>query len=321
MSSEQNKSIARLLVGAMSLDGELSKQEQQKVVAVLKDKGMSELIADFGLAIDEDHGDFDQFQECKNLVALVGENIDQVGSLAFRMILDVVASDRYVSLQEASYMSALSRGLKVPLERAQKLFKSVMTSRRAYLEIAGSGIDELIHPQLKKLLSFEGAEDLVGYPQEDSLDEMLHMAKERAGSESKHTKEELTRALSMLGLGSTATLRDAEDVWRREIQSSNLLEMCDLGETFVTAGINKLQRVNDAYKIVLQFFEHLEQVREANRKIDDLERQKRISTGPNTRNSLTGEIEDRLTGIGTEVSDSSGLKEFIPNIGGFESSD
>ena len=51
-----------------------------------------------------------------------------------------------------------------------------MASRRGRLEISGNQVDEMINPNLKKLLSFKGAEDLVGELADNSIEELMHNA-------------------------------------------------------------------------------------------------------------------------------------------------
>ena len=124
-SATQNKYIGRLIVGAMAIDGTLSKIEQQKVAATLEKLGMSELIADVGAAIDEDQGDFNMFAECKALMESLGSDAPEVAPVVFRMIADVIASDRFVSAQEASYLSALGRRLDIAPDAARRILRQI----------------------------------------------------------------------------------------------------------------------------------------------------------------------------------------------------
>ena len=64
--------------------------------------------------------------------------------------------------------------------------------------------------------------------------------------------EELTRALTVLGLEENSSRAQAEEVWRETITHLDLPKMADLGETFVSAAINRITRINDAYKAVLR---------------------------------------------------------------------
>jgi hypothetical protein len=69
--------------------------------------------------------------------------------------------------------------------------------------------------------------------------------------------DDVTRALTVLGLPSTANLDAATEVWKETIENLNLPKMANLGETFVSAAINRITRVNEAYKTVLRFHEHM----------------------------------------------------------------
>lgn len=253
-SAKQNRHIARLIVGAMSIDGSLSKAEREKVAGTLDRIGMGELIGDVGIAIEDDDGAFNMFQECKDLQASLGNEAQEVTPLIFRVVCDVIASDRFVSAQEASYLSAMAKRLELTEQTATTIFKQVLASRKSRLEVAASGVDESIHPHLKKLLSFPGAEDLVGRSTEGSIDEMIHHAQERGAAIS---VDDVARALTVLGLPETAKLNDATEVWKETIDNLNLPKMANLGETFVSAAINRITRVNEAYKTILHFHDSM----------------------------------------------------------------
>ncbi len=254
-SAKQNQHIARLIVGAMSIDGSLSKKEREKVAITLDKIGMEELIADVGAALEDDFGNFNMFQECKDLLTLLGAEAQEVTPLVFRIVCDVVASDRFVSAQEATYLSAMAKKLELTDQRATSIFKQVLADRNSRLEIAGNAIDEKIHPHLKKLLSFSGAETLVGKITEGSIDELITTAQDQHIS-----VDEVTRALTVLGLSSTAGLDVATEVWKETIDNLNLPKMANLGETFVSAAINRITRINEAYKTVLNFHEKMKKV-------------------------------------------------------------
>ena len=254
-STRQNRHIARLIVGAMSIDGSLDQKESEKVAQTLQKIGMGELIADVGAAIDDYDDSFNMYEECKKLVETLGTEAKQLAPVIFRMVVDVVASDRFVSANEATYLSAMARRLGLTAETAQQIFKEVMTERRGRLEIAASSVDEILNPHLKQLLSFKGAEDLVGQAGENSIHEMMHKASE--GEEGiKISVEDLERALTVLGLKSNATLENAEEVWRETIENLDLPKMLDSGETFVSAAIARIGKINDAYRTILQFHQH-----------------------------------------------------------------
>jgi len=260
-SAKQNRHIGRLIVGAMSIDGSMSKKEQEKVAATLERIGMGELIGDVGAAIEDDDGSFNMFQECKDLIASLGADAPEIAPLTFRAICDVIASDRFVSAQEATYLSAMAKRLEITDELAKNIFKEVLASRKSRLEVAASGVDEAIHPHLKKLLSFPGAEDLVGRSTEGSIDEMIY----QAGKQNIDISvDDVGRALTVLGLPETAKLEHATEVWKETIDNLNLPKMANLGETFVSAAINRITRVNDAYKTILQFHERLSSPKVAN---------------------------------------------------------
>lgn len=254
-SAVQNRFIGRLIVGAMSVDGVLDKREREKVARTLDDLGMGELISDVGAAIDEDPGDINLYEDCKSLMDSLGSRSDEVAPLVFRIITDVVASDRFVSAQEATYLSAMARRLGLSTEGAQSIFKQVMAERRGRLEVAGDQISEAINPQLKNLLSFKGAGELVGELSEDSLEDLMHKATDAMREGMSVSFDQMERALTILGLEGKATLQDAEEVWRSTIDNANLKKMADLGETFVSATLSKLTRINEAYKTVLHFHE------------------------------------------------------------------
>jgi len=250
-SAKQNFSIARLIVGAMCIDGSLDREERKRVSQILEELGMGELIADVGIALDEDEGDFNLFSECDELLASLGSIAPEVSPLIFRNVADVVACDRFVSAQEATYLSALARRLGLQAQIARAIFKQVLADRNARIEISGKQIDEQINPYMKELLSFSGADFLVGKdyssPPSSQLTPDAPQSEEEVIS-----PEDLSRAFAVLGLESDASMSEAEAVWRQTIQHLDLPKMAELGETFVSAAINRITRINEAYKIVLR---------------------------------------------------------------------
>jgi len=248
-SSKQNQHIARLIVGAMTIDGEMSKGELQKCGKTLESIGMGQLVAHLGGVMEEDAGDINMFQECKDLVASLGSESKELSPLIFRIVVDVVAADRFVSLREASYLAAVAKRLDMSMDDAKSIFKTEMARQRSRLEVSGSAIDEMINKNLKDLLSFQGAEDMVGELDEHALEEMLHQADEGA----EVSKDEVTRAMAILGLDNNSTLKDAEKVWRETIKKLNLPQMAELGETFVSAALDRITAINNAYKTVLDY--------------------------------------------------------------------
>lgn len=253
-SAVQNQLIARLIVGAMSIDGELTKKEAEKVARTLSEIGMPELVADVGAVIEaHDIDEFNMFKECRKLTESLGTDADMLAPMIFRLVCDVVANDRFVSEREATYLSAMAKRLGLTVDSAKSIFKQVMAMRRSRLESSGTVISEDINPYLKELLSFQGAEDLVGEADEDSIGEMMHAAKEAMDEGEQISHDEMARSLTILGLGQNAKLEDAEEVWKDTINNLDLPKMAELGETFVSAAINRITRINDAYKTILHF--------------------------------------------------------------------
>ena len=298
-SANQNKHIARLLAGAMSIDGTMSKDEQKKVAKSLMEMGMSELIADVGAAIENDTGDFDMFQECRDLIESLGSEAESLSPIIFRMIADVVAHDRFVSVEEATYLASLARRFSLSSDTAQEIFKQVMAANRSRLQLAGTQIDEILNPALKELLSFDGADDLVGELPEDSLEELLHKAQETLDSTCSITQEDLDRSLTVLGLGRTASLDDAEEVWKDTINRLDLPKLATLGETYVTAAISRISRIHDAYKTILHFHEFIQAKDQANYEAEQLEKKIERASTHSPRDELAPSLEDQMTGVGT----------------------
>ncbi len=257
-SAKQNRSIARLIVGAMTIDGSLSKQEQEKVARALDQLGFGELIADVGIAIEEENGTFNMFVECKELMKSLGSDARETAPLIFRVVAEVIASDRFVSSREALYLSAMAKRLEIPTPAAQSLFKQVMAERRGRLELAASAVDEVVNPHLKQLLSFPGAEKLVGELDKNALEELISTAADAMAEGERVSKDDLARAMTILGLQGNAKLEDAEAVWRDTIDNLNLPKMARLGETFVSAAIGRISKINEAYKTILQFHKRFE---------------------------------------------------------------
>lgn len=300
-SIEQNRHIARLLVGAMSIDGSLDSAEQQKLAKTLSDLGMEELLADVGAAFDEDQSNFNMFKEAKLLRDSLGTEADEYAPVIFQIIAQAVASDRFVSEQEASYLSALARRLRIEPEVSKEIFKTVLTELRSKIEVSGKQIDETLHPHLKELLSFSGAEQIVGQVNEDSLDERLHNAKEKLDSECDFTLADVRSAMEAMGLSPSATYDEAEEYWKNTIKQLNLPQMAALGESFVTAALGRINKIHDAFRIVSKFNAHVETVRRAENDVEIIEGQIKRSRGPSSRNALAVDLETSLTGVGTAI--------------------
>jgi len=302
-SLEQNRHIARLLVGAMSIDGQLCAEEQAKVAQALTELHMPELIADFGEALEEDSGDFNMFKECKLLVTSLGSQADKAAPLIFRLILEVIASDRFVSAQEASYLSAMAKRFGLPVETTREIFKQVMAERRSRLEISAKDVDEFIHPHLKEILSFDGADELVGAADEETLEDMLENAKAVITENCEYSKDDVERGLAVLGLPASASLEEAEEVWKNAINNVDLKAMADLGETFVTAALNRLAEINDAYKAVFHLHRHVMNKDKAKNEAERLEAKINRESEPSSRNALAAKVEQELTGVGVAAKD------------------
>ena len=120
MQQSRTDIFARLIVGAMTIDGSLSKAETEHVAATLHSIGMDELIGDIGVAIEEDDGSFNMFEECKNLMESLGSNATEMAPMIFRVITDVIASDRYISMNEATYLSGIARRLGLSNEKHKR---------------------------------------------------------------------------------------------------------------------------------------------------------------------------------------------------------
>ena len=253
----QNKFIARFIVGAMTIDGSLDRKEREKVVRTLERLHMSELIADFGAAVDDLDDAPNMYQEAKEFVGLLGAHAAQITPMVFRLVVEVIASDRFVSLNEAGYLSGLAKRFNIPMKDAQRIIKEVMAQVRGRLEVAASSVDSYINGHLKELLSFDGAEDLVGEVERDSLSEMIHSAHEAMSEGESVSLDDVERAFAILGLSPNAKLADAEHVWHDTIDNLNLPKLASLGETFVTAAINQITTINNAYKTILQFHERM----------------------------------------------------------------
>ena len=252
-SAKQNQAIGRLIVGAMSIDGSLDKREREKVAHALEKLSMSELLPYVGSAIDEDDGSFNMFQECKVLIESLGSDAPQITPLIFRLVVEVITSDRFVSAQEAAYLSALAKRLNLQVTVAQQILKQVMAEKRGRLEISGKGVDSGVHQNLKDLLSFQGADDLVGQVDPNSIDELISSATEAMSEGERVSFDDVERALAILGLKSSAKLQDAEAVWRETLENLNLGKMAQLGETFVTAALNRITTINEAFKTIAKF--------------------------------------------------------------------
>ena len=311
-SAKQNRHIARLIVGAMSIDGTLGREEQKRVARSLESLGMPELIADVGAAIEDDDGNFNVYEECKILIESLGSETDTLAPMMFRMLADVIAHDRFVSAQEATYLSSVAKRLKLTSEQSRKIFKAALTAHRSRLEVSGKNVDEAINPLLKDLLSFDGADDLVGELAPDSMEEKLHRAQSTLAESCEFNDEDIDRSLAVLGLTRGSTFEEAEEVWRETIDTLHLPKMANLGEAYVSAAIARIARINDAYRVLLTVNEHVLAGKSAKNQVEILEKKIERNSAPTTRNRLTDALETELTGVGTEVHQSEDLSMHIP---------
>ena len=77
--------------------------------------------------------------------------------------------------------------------------------------------------------------------------------------------------------------------------------MANLGETYVTAAINRITRINDAYKTILHFHEQLEEKERAKSDVAQLQKQIERSNQPSSRDDLSTDLESQMTGVGTDL--------------------
>lgn len=251
--AKQNKHIGRLIVGAMSIDGTLDSEERLKVTETLKMLGMEQLLSDVGNAIEDDDGTFNLFNECKELLNSLGADAPEVTPLVFRIVCEVVAYDRFVSGQEAAYLSALGKRLELSPAMAKSILKQVIAERGSRLEVSGNQIDPSLHPGLKELLSFSGSDQLVGKLSEDSIETLISDAKSAFDEVNNLSVDDLSRALAILGLKTNAKFQDATEVWQEALENINLGKLSKMGETFVSAALQRIIQLNEAYKVISTF--------------------------------------------------------------------
>lgn len=250
-SAQENRIIGRIIVGAMCIDGTLSKKERDHVAHILNKSGAPELVADVGLALENDMGDFDLFKECRDLLECLGSKAKAQAPEIFDLVARIVASDRYVSAEEASYLSAFSRRIKLSTEQSKRILKKIIEEKRGRLEISGEQVDAMIHPHLKELLSFCGAEEVVGELSANSIQERMYDASDLF--DETLTMDDVEKALVSLGLSSGGTLEEAEEVWKETMESINLGSLAYQGEAFVGAALERAQKVQNAYSTLVQF--------------------------------------------------------------------
>lgn len=273
-SSQENKIIGRIIVGAMCIDGTLNKKEREHVAQILTKLGAAELVAYVGVALDDDFGDLDLFQESRDLLQLLGANAEKATPEIFKLVASVIASDRFVSAQEAQYLSALARRLKLSPFQSQSILKEIIELKRGRLEISGNQVDALIHPHLKELLSFSGADEKVGALAENAIEEQLHHAEFDASTNI--TPEDVEKALVILGLSTSGgSLEEAEEVWKEKMQSVKLGQLAHQGVSFVGPALEQALKVHSAYKILLDFDAMIKAKR---KKADEEARREKVSS-------------------------------------------
>ncbi|HMO17911.1 MAG TPA: hypothetical protein PKA63_06065 [Oligoflexia bacterium] len=250
-SAQENRILGRIIVGAMCIDGTLGKKEREHVAVVLGKNGASDLVSSVGIALDEDLGDFDLFKECRDLLTILGPEAKNKVPDIFNLVARVVASDRFVSAEEASFLSALSRRLKLSTEKSKSILKKIIEEKRGRLEISGEQVDAMIHPHLKELLSFCGADEVVGEIAENSIAEQIYLHEEEFNENL--TLSDVENALKVLGLSRGGSLDEAEEIWKEKLEATNLGKLAYQGEAFVTSALENIQRIHNAYKTLINF--------------------------------------------------------------------
>ena len=221
----------------------------------------------------------------------------------FEIIADVITHDRFVSVQEATYLALTAKRLELKIENAQQIFASLMKKNRCRLELAGQEIEEIINPSLKELLSFDGAEDLVGEAPEDSIEELLHQAESDLAAKSSISNEDIEAALAVLGLRSTASPDEAEEVWKETIETLDLPKMANMGVTYVAAAIERISKINTACQTIFEFHEFFKNREKTEQAKEDLEKRIKLGNEPSSRDELAGDLEENMTGVGTGSSE------------------
>ncbi len=243
--AEVNKAVARLIVCGMSIDSELSKKERESLATTINSLKADYLLSDIGIALEEDDGDLDLFQEGKIITEnnLAASEIESI----FSLICNIISSDRFISFNEANFLSALSKRLRLPIKNAKEILQKALSTRNGRLEISGKQIDPILHPHLKDLLSFEGAENIIGEVPKDSLEELLQTTK------SNYSEEDVKQALIKLGLTSYARPEEAYEALKDLISSTNLSKLAEQGIEYVDAGVKKISEATTAVKIINSF--------------------------------------------------------------------
>jgi len=293
-SNEESKIIARLIVGATSIDGTLNSSERESLSNSLIEQGFASLVAEVGIALDDDFSDFDIFQESRNLLEKLGSKSIELNPKIFTIIASSISGDRFISEQEASFLSALSRRLKLSTIQAGKIIKEILEKKKGKLEISGDQVDALIHPHLKELLSFVGSADLVGTINSDSLEERIYQAKKELEDNSNFSKEEIDKALITLGLNSSSTIDDAKEIWQETLTSINLGKLIHQGVLFVSSAIEKARVINEAYELLVKVDKSLHTEKAKTNEIEILE-QKRIREEEYQKKSIEPDLAEAFS--------------------------
>lgn len=247
---EERKAIARIIVAGASIDGTLNSHDRESLSKILNALQLTDVLAEVGFALDHDFGDFDIFHETKILNETLGERAKKLTPIIFEIITQCVSGDRFVSAQEATFLSTLARRLKLSTHIAGKILKGVLESKRSKLEINGDQIDALLHPHLKELLSFSGSEDLVGEIHEDSIEERLYQAQQELQTTDTYAIEDIQSALITLGLNSSSSIEDAKDAWASQLEEIKLHALLHQGPAFVSAALQRAGKINEAYLLL-----------------------------------------------------------------------
>ncbi len=250
---QANKAIATIIVGAMGIDGSLSKEEREQLAKVLSQLGEQALLPDIGVALDNDFGDFDLFRESKALIQSLGTDSNDELQNVFKLVVSVISTDRFVSQDEASFLSALSRAIKISPDRAKKILQEVLTAKKSRIEISGDSVDAMLHPHLKELLSFSGAEEIVGIAPKDSFEEGFIEAGEFSSGD--FSEENIRKALKTLGLNSFSTPDEAEEAWLEIVNTADLKVLAKQGIDYLIATLSALTKASEAYKLIKRYSE------------------------------------------------------------------
>lgn len=248
--NEENKSIARIIVAGASIDGTLNSADREMLSNALLKLNLEDLLAEVGFALEHDSGDFDIFEDTKKLIETLGDRSRQLSPLIFEIMAQCISGDRYISTQEATFLSTIARRLKLSTSVAGSILKKVLESKKSKLEISGQQIDALVHPHLKELLSFCGSEELVGEINADSIEERLYQAQKELGEVKEYKHEDIQKALITLGLNGSSSIDDAKDAWMSCLAKIKPAQLTNQGPTFVAAAINKAKAINDAYLLI-----------------------------------------------------------------------